>query len=186
MLRLNPTSASLLGLLIDAGETTGADLLRVAQLRIGDFWTMTRSQVYRELAALDSAGYVRVGVRGPRDSRPYRATARGRDAFATWTSEHEPTDQVRIGLLVMLAFGRHLPAGRLTELLKAFEEEHRRRLEGYRVLAQHLAAQDAGPFVQATLSFGVHYEEAVIGWLESLPSEVREAQGTNAARSSRS
>ena len=175
---LNATSASLLGLLQDTGETTGADLLRVAQLRIGDFWNLTRSQVYRELASLSDAGYVRAGAPGPRESRPYRITAAGRAAFERWLEDESPSNQVRIGLLVMVAFGRYLPPGRLQKLLDEYETEHRRRLAGYKVLDQHLAGQDADPFVRATLSFGLHYEEAVLGWLESLPDEVR--QGTDA------
>ena len=170
---LNPTSASLLGLLVDSGETTGADLLRVAQLRIGDFWNLTRSQVYRELGALADRGYVRAGPPGPREARPYRITAKGENAFQEWLAETSPSNQVRLGLLVMVAFGRHLPPGRLQKLLDEFEDEHRRRLAGYRVLDQHLAAQDGDPYVRATLSFGLHYEEAVLGWLDSLPPAVR-------------
>jgi hypothetical protein len=38
---LNPTSASLLGLLEDYGELTGADLVRVAELRTSDYWNLT-------------------------------------------------------------------------------------------------------------------------------------------------
>lgn len=171
---LNPTSASLLGLLVDTGETTGADLLRVAQLRIGDFWNLTRSQVYRELSALADRGYVRAGPPGPRESRPYRVTAKGEDAFRAWLADTDPSNQVRLGLLVMVAFGRYLAPGRLQKLLDEFEDEHRRRLDGYRVLDQHLAAQDADPYVRATLSFGMHYEAAVLSWLDDLPAAVRD------------
>ncbi|MPZ72637.1 MAG: hypothetical protein GEU74_05305 [Nitriliruptorales bacterium] len=80
---------------------------------------------------------------------------------------------MRLGLLVMVAFGRYLPTGRLQELLDEYEDEHRRRLEGYRILDQHLAARDTDPYVRATLSFGMHYAEAVLGWLASLPDQVR-------------
>jgi DNA-binding PadR family transcriptional regulator len=175
--RLNATSASLLGLLADAGETTCADLLRVAQLRIGDFWNLTRSQVYRELGALAMAGYVRAGPPGPREARPYRITRTGREAFGRWLAEESPSNQVRLGLLVLVAFGRYLPPGRLGQLLKEYEEEHRRRLDGYRVLDQHLAAQNADAYTRATLSFGLHYEEAILSWLDSLPDEVRGTTG---------
>ena len=176
---LNPTSASLLGLLADVGETTGADLLRVAQLRIGDFWNLTRSQVYRELGSLAGRGYVRAGPPGPRESRPYRITAKGEAAFRDWLADTDPANQVRLGLLVVVAFGRYLPPGRLQKLLDEFEDEHRRRLGGYRILDQHLAAQDADPYVRATLSFGVHYEEAVLRWLESLPADVRDGTASD-------
>ena len=53
---INPTAAALLGLLHD-GPMTGGQLMAAAQKRLGAYWSMTRSQVYRELPAL--AGVLR-------------------------------------------------------------------------------------------------------------------------------
>ena len=52
---LNATAASLLGFL-HQGPMSGWDLAATAQTLIGDFWSLTRSQVYRELSAMASAG----------------------------------------------------------------------------------------------------------------------------------
>ena len=57
---LNATAASLLGFLHE-GPMTGWDLVERAQERIGDFWTVTRSQVYRELAAMASDALIERG-----------------------------------------------------------------------------------------------------------------------------
>lgn len=170
---LNPTAAALLGLLEDCGELTGADLVRVAELRISDYWNLTRSQVYRELSSLNAAGYVAAGETGPRDAQPYLLTDEGREAWRAWLAEEEPRDSVRIGLLLMVAFGRHLPDGRLRELLDAYEKRHRARLESYEALDNALVEQGVDAYVRATLSFGMHYERGVLTWLESLPAEVR-------------
>lgn len=172
-LTLNPTAASLLGLLENAGELTGADLVRVASVQIGSYWNLSRSQVYRELAALESAGYVKAGPTGPRDARPFRVTRAGRGALKHWLGTAEPSEQVRLGFLVFVAFGRHLPKGRLAALLDEQEQRHAQRLEEYRELDAHLERENADPFGRATLSFGLHYEEAVLRWLRSLPAEVR-------------
>ena len=48
---LNPTAASLLGFL-HQGPMTGWDLAQTVEATIGDFWNVTRSQVYRELRTL--------------------------------------------------------------------------------------------------------------------------------------
>lgn len=170
---LNPTSASLLGLLEDYGELTGADLVRVADLRISDYWNLTRSQVYRELSSLRAAGYIAAGEIGPRDAQPYRLTHEGREAWRAWLAEEEPRDSVRIGLLIVVAFGRHMPDGRLREVLDAYEKRHRAALDSYEALDHDLAEQGADPYLRATLSFGIHYERGVLQWLESLPAEVR-------------
>lgn len=171
---MNATSASLLGLLdVSGGELTGGELVRVAQHRIGDFWSLTRSQVYRELAVLEAEGYVVPGTPGPRESRPYRVTKEGRKVYRKWLTERLPGETIRIPLLLALAFGSVLPRRRLVSLLSAAEAEHRARLEHYRVVDAELAAAGADPYSRATLSFGMHYEEAVLRWFAALPAEVR-------------
>jgi DNA-binding PadR family transcriptional regulator len=77
---LNPTAAALLGFL-HSGELSGYDLAKAAAEIIGDFWHVTRSQVYRELAALSACGLVTPAGTGPRAKRPYRITGAGRAAF---------------------------------------------------------------------------------------------------------
>ena len=80
---LNATAASLLGFLHE-GPKTGWDLVATAQDRIGKFWSLTTSQVYRELAAMETAGLIVAGEKGPRDRKPYSLTDAGRRAFADW------------------------------------------------------------------------------------------------------
>lgn len=170
---MNATAAALLGLLDTCGgELTGGELVRVAQQRIGDFWTLTRSQVYRELAALEADWYVRPGAPGPRDARPYRVTRSGRAAYRRWLVEELPGDTVRIPLLLALAFGSVLPRRRLAELLASSRAEHAGRLDRYREVSAQLAAEGVDAYARATLSFGMHYEEAVLRWFDSLPPEL--------------
>lgn len=170
---MNATAASLLGLLdLSGGELTGAELVRVAQQRIGDFWSLTRSQVYRELAALEADGHVEPGPRGVRESRPYRISASGRDIYRTWLTERLPGDTVRVPLLLAVAFGSVLPKRQVAALLRRSAEEHRNRLDSYRALAADLDELGVDVWTQSTLSFGVHYEEAVLRWFDALPDEV--------------
>ena len=55
--KLNPTAATLLGFL-HRGRMTGWDLAQMAEMVIGDFWNVTRSQVYRELRTLEGLDLV--------------------------------------------------------------------------------------------------------------------------------
>ena len=57
---VNATGGSLLGFLHER-PMTGWDLVTVAQQRIGNFWSLTQSQVYRELNAMAGAGLVEAG-----------------------------------------------------------------------------------------------------------------------------
>jgi hypothetical protein len=115
------------------------------------------------------------GAPGPRAARPYRLTAPGRREYRRWLAEELPDETVRIPLLLAVGFGRVLPPGRLRSLLDLAEDTHRARLAAYRSLDEELAMARIDPFARATLSFGLHYEEAVLRWFESLPDEVRRA-----------
>ncbi|MBA2716479.1 MAG: PadR family transcriptional regulator [Propionibacteriales bacterium] len=170
---LNATAASLLGLLHD-GPLTGWDLVAVAQTVIGDFWSLTQSQVYRELSAMAEAGLVMAGERGKRDRRPYTITAAGQTAFANWIEREPGPETIRFPLLLTLAFARHLPAPRVAEFLDRHRALHAGRLVVYE--AQHNAALAAGagadPYSLATLDFGLTYERAVLAWFDRLSPEV--------------
>lgn len=157
---LNATAASLLGFLHE-GPKTGWDLVVTAQERIGKFWSITTSQVYRELAAMERAGLVEAGEVGPRDRKPFALTASGRAAFAEWIEREPGPENIRYPLLLTVAFGRHLPPGRLAEMLAVHRAAHERRLADYeRAAAEHCA----DPYSSATLDFGIVYERAVLEW----------------------
>ena len=168
---LNATAASLLGFLHE-GPMTGWDLSERARERIGDFWSVTRSQVYRELAAMASDGFVEAGARGARDRRPYTLTEAGRAAFAEWVAREPGPESIRYPLLLTMAFGRHVPAGRLTEFVSDHRDVHEERLDSYEKAYAELVADGADPYALATLEFGLAYEKAVLGWFDGLAAEV--------------
>lgn len=167
---LNATAASLLGFLHE-GPMTGWDLVAVAQQRIGGFWTLTQSQVYRELAAMAKTGLVEVGPPGPRDRKPYTITTAGRAAFAKWIDREPGPEQIRFPLLLTMVFARHLPPHRLAEMLAAHRAVHAERLASYE--EQEAAIRDqpeADPVRATTLDFGLRYERAVLDWFDQLPA----------------
>src|SRR5208283_5074748 len=179
---LNSTQAALLGLLrkhgpMTNGEMTGGELVRAAKLMIGDYWTITRSQVYRELGVLADQGLLAAGLPGLREARPFRLTKPGEAAFLAWLDLEPGEGTVRLPILLSVLFGGALPHSRLVEILDAYEFRHRERLDRYRALEAELASAKVDIHSRATLSFGVFYEEAVLCWLENLPPALRRPQG---------
>ncbi|WUD61361.1 PadR family transcriptional regulator [Nocardia sp. NBC_00511] len=162
---LNSTAASLLGFL-HQGELSGWDLVAVAQDRIGDFWTITQSQVYRELATMHQLGLVEKGEAGARDRTPYRITEEGREAFAEWIARDPGAETIRVPLLLTLSFGEFVDPLRLQRIIAANRGVHEQRLTGY--LSGH-DEQRMSPFERATLDFGIRYERAVLEWFDRLP-----------------
>jgi DNA-binding PadR family transcriptional regulator len=179
---LNATAASLLGFL-HQGPMTGWDLVAVAQRQIGDFWSLTQSQVYRELAAMAEDGLVEAGERGLRDRRPYTITDAGRAAFAEWVAGEPGPETIRFPLLLTVVFGRYLPRKRLAEILRTHHAIHADRLAHYQKQAAEISALDPeargvpDAYTRATLQFGIFYEGAVLSWFEQLPAEIRGGHG---------
>ena len=194
---LNATAASLLGFLHD-GPLSGYELAATAQRVIGDFWSLTQSQVYRELAWMAEAGLVSPGERGTRDRRPYELTDAGRAAFAEWIDRPPARETIRHPLLLTVSFGRHLAPGRLASFIRQHRDAHAERLRTYEhqahaaerqaqaMVRQVGATETAGgaaqdPFRSATLEFGIAYERAVMDWFDSLPAAIRDPYADPAA-----
>ena len=159
---LNATAASLLGFLHE-GPKTGWDLVSTAQTRIGKFWSLTTSQVYRELAAMERQGLIEAGEKGPRDRKPYLLTEAGRTAFAEWIDREPGDENIRHPLLLTVTFGDHLPPERLAEMLADHRRRHEEQLAAYE---QQAAADILPPHAAATLDFGILYERAVLEWFD--------------------
>ncbi len=164
---LNATAAALLGLL-SYGEMSGYELYRTADTVIGDYWTVTRSQVYRELAAMSAAGLVAAGDQGPRARRPFALTDEGRSAFAAWIVREPAPEVIRFPLLLTLNFGAWVGRDRALEFASRQRATHEQRLAGYLEVAA-AAAEHGQPFIGATVAFGIHYERAVLAWMDELP-----------------
>jgi DNA-binding PadR family transcriptional regulator len=172
---LNATAASLLGFLHD-GPMTGYELAAMAQRVIGDFWSLTQSQVYRELAWMAEAGFVTAGERGTRDRRPYALGEPGRAAFAEWVVRPPGAETIRHPLLLAISFGRHIPRDRMAAFIRQHREAHAERLHVYATQAASEAGDEANrdPFLAATLAFGIAYERAVMDWFDGLPQAIRD------------
>jgi DNA-binding PadR family transcriptional regulator len=170
---LNATAASLLGFLHE-GPMSGWDLVATAQSRIGDFWSLTQSQVYRELATMAADGLVEAQERGRRDRRPYAITDAGRAAFTAWVSREPEPETIRFPLLLTIMFGRHVPAEQLATVVARHKEAHAARLAAYEQIDAELppGAAEAEPYAVATLAFGLAYERAMLAWFDDLPPAI--------------
>lgn len=170
--RLNATAGALLGLL-RSGPRSGYDLVAEANKVIGGFWTITRSQVYRELADLADRGLIERGKVGRRDRQPFRLTAKGRAAFRKWVNTAPEPENLRIPLLLRLTFADELDPQALGAVLAEHRGVHEQRLKEYRTLDRELAAGGIPAERRVTLAFGIAYESAVLGWFDRLPRGLR-------------
>lgn len=164
MTDLNATAAALLGLLHD-GPQTGGELVTAARERFGSFFSVTRSQVYRELPALADAGLVRLGKQGPRSSQQYVITAAGKRAFKSWLVSEAGPDHLRSPLILRVVHAQALTPKQRSALVDTARATYSSRVE-----ASRAAAKDAtDPYTKAVADFAAAHARAVLKLLDAVP-----------------
>lgn len=166
---INATAAALLGLLHE-GQMTGGQLMATAEERLGRYWSMTRSQVYRELPALAELGYVKLGKPGPRSSQPYSITPTGKRAFLRWLTEEPSRDALRNSVALRVAFGDKQSATQLRKLQDTAVSYHNEELAASREQAKE-AKKEGDEYGAAALEFAISYHKAALAWLKTVPSK---------------
>jgi len=161
---VNATAAALLGLLHE-GPMTGGQLMAAAQRRLGVDWSMTRSQVYRELPVLTEAGLLRLGAQGPRASQQYVLTPAGRRAFTSWLASGSGSEALRSPLVLRLLHAGELPSNERKELVQGGREEFAARLAA----ARSAARGEDDPYRRAVADFAVAHNRAMVKLLDAIP-----------------
>jgi DNA-binding PadR family transcriptional regulator len=161
---VNATSAALLGLLHE-GPMSGGQLVAEAEERFGAFFSVTRSQVYRELPALAAAGLLEPGERGPRASQQYVITAAGKRAFRAWLAAGRGADSLRSPLVLRLLYAPTLGARQRAELVRTSREAYTERLSAARATAHG----ERDPYRKAVADFAVAHIRAVLRLLDAIP-----------------
>ena len=199
---LNSTAACVLGLLDIGppppgrdrweadGTMSGAEVWDAVERSVGGFWSMTRSQVYRELRVLAEGGLAAEGELPGR----FSITPAGRDEVRAWFVDFalgEPRDdQWRSAVTLTVFFGHYLPA----DLLERVVREHRlrceRRLDVLRSIEDALAADRSLP--GSTLRRGMLHLAATVDWTDDVldrisgraaaPSPAGPARGSRSRR----
>ncbi len=163
---LNATSAALLGLL-HTGPMTGGQLVAAAGERFGSFFSVTRSQVYRELPVLAEAGLLRLGKKGARSSQQYVLTAAGKRAFKSWLNSPWGADNLRSPLILRLMHAGQLTAKQRANLVNSARADYLDHLDEARA-----DAKAAGnPYAKAVAEFTVAHRRAVLKLLDAIPTD---------------
>jgi DNA-binding PadR family transcriptional regulator len=163
---VNSTAAALLGLLYD-GPMSGGQLVVAAAEQFGSVFSVTRSQVYRELPALVAAGLLEPGEPGPRASQTYVLTRAGRRAFTAWLAAGPVTDSLRSPLVLRLLHAGKLSGRRRAELVRSSREAYTARLAATRAAAR----REEDPYRKAVAEFAVAHVRAMLKLLDAIPEQ---------------
>jgi len=155
-------------------------LAQVVERTIAHFWTIAKSQVYRELERLEKLGYARgteVHQKSLPDKRVYALTSAGERAFDAWLQvpDAERT-HFRSAYLVKVFFANRMPSQTLIELLRRYRDGNELwRQEIDSILAQLSNVQGA-VYMRATALLGARIAEAMVAWADGELKHAEESQ----------
>ncbi|AKC70719.1 PadR family transcriptional regulator [Pandoraea oxalativorans] len=152
-------------------SSSGYDLARRFDKSIGFFWHATHQQIYRELARMETAGWI-VSTAAPDGGRTrkrvYRVLDGGRDELLAWAATPTEPSDLRDDLMVRLRADAAIGSLRLQPELARRAALHAQKLAAYQAIEARDFPADA-PVTRETalqrhiLRLGVHYEQ---GWLD--------------------
>jgi DNA-binding PadR family transcriptional regulator len=162
--------------------SSGYELGTRAANSIDQFWPLTRTHIYGELAKLEALDYV-VGVDVAQellpDKRVYSVTPRGAQALDAWLADPDPgVPRPRQPMLVKLFFGERLAPQQMATLLARFRAQALDRRNSFAAAAAaDAAAVAADPdsprrFGRAAALFGLRRTEADLAWIDEMSAEL--------------
>lgn len=155
-MKLTATSYIVLGLVDRLGEASPYDLKQAVARSVGNFWSVPHSQVYREAARLERAGYLSCRLDrtpGGRERKLYRLLPRGGEELGRWRDQPpEELPELRDPGLLKLHLGADL-----RPLARARRAAHQRKLDEYEA-RRRLDTGDGPRGAWLTLDAGIAHE----------------------------
>ncbi len=182
--------AAILGFL-ELEPTTGYTLKQRFEGSVGSFWSVTQSQIYRELHALEREGLVSVSVErgdGKPDRKVYGATATGRELLHGWLREPLEPLQLRHPLLLKFVFASEVEPSALDAVLASYQEgvektaaEYRARLGTEEIFALARTPREAEIW-RLSIEHGLAWCAAEAAWLTKARQRLRSTKVQPARR----
>ncbi|WP_019854020.1 PadR family transcriptional regulator [Actinopolyspora mortivallis] len=113
--------------------SSGLELTRRFDRSIGYFWPATHQQIYRELARLERAGWIRTlpGEPGRGGRKEYEVLPEGRAALVEWVAAEADPKPIRDALVLRLRAAAVVGLNGVDEQLRRHRLLHRQRLSEY-------------------------------------------------------
>ena len=166
---LSTSCLAVLGL-VAIRPASGYELVAFADRSIAYFWSIPRSQLYRELARLEKLGLIagtRVSQTSAPDKRVYEISEEGRVVLAAWVeSPSLPTVGSKNGLLLKVFMARHARPESIAALLRAYRESVELHLVDLGAIAEQLAGREKARLGRLTARWGILHAEASLAWLD--------------------
>ena len=179
---MSPVSlrAAILGFL-RLEPTSGYVLRQRFEGSVGSFWSVTQSQIYRELHALTQDGKVQVQREagdGKPDRKVYSLTQAGEAELEAWLLAPVEPLQLRHPLLLKFVFAADVPAPALDQVLadyehtlKATRQEYLGRASAKEIFSLARSKREASLW-KLSIEHGVEWVEMELKWIRRARREL--------------
>lgn len=156
--------------------TSGYDLAALAERSLGYFWPISRTLMYRELARLESLGWVGsepVPQDRLPDKRIWSTSEAGRSALADWLTQPAVTpNRDRNGFLLKFFLGARMPPYALRALLVDYRESLQLTRDSLAAVADQLTGIATARMGRLAALHGLRTAEARLEWIEEVEAEL--------------
>ena len=178
---LSASCIAVLGL-VAIRAASGYELVAFADRSIAYFWSIPRSQLYRELTRLEGLGLIsgtHIAQTSAPDKRVFEITEAGRDVLIAWLeSPALPASRSKNGFLLKVFMARHARPEAIRPLLRSYRESVELELRDLRAIVDQLADHPQASFGRLTARWGVAHAEASLAWLDEAEALVESACGS--------
>lgn len=174
--------------LISNGDKTGYEIMTVFRDSLSHFWTAQRSQIYRELQAMEEAGWIsqtRVLQTGKPNKNVFSITPAGHDELVRWLRDDNLPASFKNPFLMKTFFMGELPVEENIAFFKAFRnasvfpdggEQVSQNADMYQ---QMVDCPQKAIYWKLTIEFGRMYEEMQRAWCDYCLRELEEFKSIN-------
>lgn len=179
---------AIMSLLVDSPQS-GYDLTKKFDGSVGYFWKATHQQIYKDLAKLETQGWIDAEViaqEGRPDKKCYSVTQLGRQQLIDWIAQPTEPMVIREELLVKTSVSYLVPIPVTVAELKRHHQLHTARLALYHDMEQQYFQniRERSPEWQSrylTLRRGIRYEQDYIGWCDEAIQFLTECASSSAS-----
>ena len=176
--------------LINNGDKTGYEIMTVFRDSLDHFWMAQTSQIYRELRAMEKAGWINqthVAQTGRPDKNVFSITPAGHEELLRWLRDPDLPMNFKNPFLMKTFFMGELPVEENIAFFRAFRDasvfpdggkQVSRNVDLYRHTVDH---PEKAVYWKLTVEFGRMYEKMQREWCEYC---IRELEALRSMRDS--
>jgi len=171
--------------LISNGDKTGYEIMTVFRDSLKHFWTAQTSQIYRELQAMEKAGWIsqtHISQTGKPDKNVFSITPSGREELLQWLRDDNLPSSVKNPFLMKTFFMGELPVEENIAFFKGFRDaavfpDDGKQASASADMYRHAVDRpEKAIYWKLTIEFGRMYEKMQREWCAYCIQELEKLQ----------